>query len=143
MLEDYYSASAVMTVHRLANCEQTKLFPPSSWLAFRVALSSYCHYLQYLYQSFCYVWLFFFALASPLPFFRVISSVSDFAGVRSENLFGHKTWKRIRKRIPGAKTRLKFAGFRVGSETPNNFNSLDHKNRTNSKSNSMKEQAPV
>lgn len=40
--------------------------------------------------------------------------------------------------IPGAKTRLNFAGFRVGSETPNNFNSLDHKNRTNSKSNSIK-----
>lgn len=52
--------------------------------------------------------------------------------------FGHKTWKRIRTHS-GCKKPIKFApGVCVGSETWNNFNSLDHKNRTNSKSNSTK-----
>lgn len=80
-----------------------------------------------------------FVVFSLLCWSLVSFSVSDFAMAFGQNLFGHKTWKRI----PGAKTRLKFAGFRVGSETPNNFNSLDHKNRTNSKSNSIKRQASM
>lgn len=44
------------------------------------------------------------------------------------------------ERIPGAKTRLNFCRVSdLGSETLNNFNSLDHKNRTNSKSNRIKQ----
>lgn len=52
------------------------------------------------------------------------------------NLFGYKTWKHILT-SSGCKKPIKFRRV-SGSETLNNFNSLDHKNRTNSKSNSTK-----
>lgn len=68
-----------------------------------------------------------------LCFRNHVSVVCRFATM--ENLFGYKTWKRIRTHS-GCKKPIKFAGF--GSETLNNFNSLDHKNQTNSKSNSKR-----